>query len=143
MQKFSAKNLIEFKTLVGELAKSITDKSIVLLSGPMGAGKTEFVKTFCHLKGLEHIASPTFAIHHHYENSNVSVDHLDLYRIEGEDELEGTGFWDLFSQDKAVIFIEWPEKMDTTQLPQDWDTFKIHFDKVDGETREISFVKPL
>ena len=143
MKNFKTENLKEFRSVVGELAKSFSQKSIVLLSGPMGAGKTEFVKAFCHLNNLDHIASPTFAIHHHYENYKISVDHLDLYRIEGEDELESTGFWDLFSQNKGVIFIEWPEKMDVTQLPKDWDLFQIGLSKISEDSREIRVTKPL
>lgn len=140
MKTAKVQNLEEFRKLVSDWSKDFSNKSIVLLSGPMAAGKTEFVKTFCHLNGLEHIASPTFAIHHHYENEKAIVDHLDLYRIENEDELESTGFWDLFTQSKAVIFIEWPEKMDTSLLPADWDVFQINL-KVNGAMRELSLVQ--
>lgn len=135
------KSLEEFKKLVAEWSKDFTAKSIILLNGQMGAGKTEFVKTFCHNHGVDHVVSPTFAIHHHYENSKISIDHLDLYRIESEDELESTGFWDLFTQSSGVIFIEWSEKMDITQLPADWDILTIDIKVSDDGIREITLKK--
>ena len=134
-------SLSEFQKTTETISKLIPQKSVIALSGPMGAGKTEFVKTLCRLRGIQNANSPTFALHHHYQNENVSVEHLDLFRLESEDEIEATGFWDLFSQDSGLILIEWPEKMNLEQIPQNWPLFFLEIDLLDFERRKISFSK--
>lgn len=89
----------------------------------MGVGKTEFVKQLCSKFHSDTVASPTFAIHHRYSSKRGAIDHLDLYRLENEDELETTGFWDFLSSDEGLIFIEWPERMNLDHLPFAW---KVH-----------------
>lgn len=134
-----------------EIAQEFSRRSVVALSGTLGAGKTEFVKTVARARGFTDIASPTFAIHHRYEGQSLSVDHLDLYRLENEDELETTGFWDFFSSPEGLIFIEWPERMDLSHIPYDWDLFHVEIQKqadpqaVDGAKieRQLIFSKRL
>lgn len=106
-----------------EIAKLFSARAVVALKGPLGAGKTEFVKCVAKSRGFHDVASPTFAIHHRYQGFSLSIDHLDLYRLENEDELETTGFWDFFSEKEGLIFIEWPERMNLEHIPLDWDLF--------------------
>ena len=80
--------------MVDRFAPLLSEKTIVALQGPMGVGKTEFVKHLCGKFRSDTVASPTFAIHHRYSSLRGTIDHLDLYRLENEDELETTGFWD-------------------------------------------------
>src|SRR4051812_29403590 len=119
----AAQNLPEFQAAALQLAQHFSSKSVVALKGPLGAGKTEFVKTIAHQRGFADVASPTFAIHHRYQGFSLSIDHLDLYRLENEDELETTGFWDFFSESEGLIFIEWPERMNLEHIPLDWDLY--------------------
>lgn len=116
----SIQSLSELKSLFQEYLKNISNKQVVLLSGPMGAGKTESVKTICQILGLEAGLSPSYAIHHQYKNAKKQIDHLDLFRLQSEDELESSGFWDLFQQEKSLIIIEWPERLNVDWLPLDW-----------------------
>ena len=76
-------NLKETLKLGEKLSKKLKPQSIVLLQGPIGAGKTSFVQGIA--KGLsisEDITSPTFALSHHYNSGKIPLIHLDLYRLE-------------------------------------------------------------
>lgn len=134
-KEIKTKSLIEFRAAARELEKQFAEKSVIALSGPMGAGKTEFVKSLAEARGVSGVASPTFAIHHRYQNQkqNLSIEHLDLYRLKSEDELETTGFWDFFLEPKGLILIEWPEKMNLANIPQSWNLWKLEIQTIDQE----------
>ena len=109
-------NLKETLNLGEKLSHKLNPQSIVLLQGPIGAGKTSFVKGIA--KGLsisEDITSPTFAISHHYNSGKIPLIHLDLYRLENISSAKEF----LFSeeeealQSKAILVIEWPELIET------------------------------
>ncbi len=138
----STVDLESFHQAALEAAKYFSSRSVVALSGPLGAGKTEFVRTVAKSRGFQDMASPTFAIHHRYQGFSLSIDHLDLYRLENEDELETTGFWDFFSEPEGLIFIEWPERMDLSHIPLDWDLFRLEIQSgTQGEQRTIRLSK--
>ena len=76
-------NFKETLNLGKKLSHQLNPQSIVLLQGPIGAGKTSFVQGIA--KGLsisEDITSPTFALSHHYHSGRIPLIHLDLYRLE-------------------------------------------------------------
>lgn len=132
-----ARSLIDFQNLVPEISALLSDRCVVALSGPLGAGKTEFVKTLVCAKGVTDAASPTFAIHHRYHSLQGPIEHLDLYRMESEDELETTGFWDFFSEERGLILIEWPERMELSHIPIQWSLFLIEIEKTSETGRRI------
>lgn len=134
-------SLGEFHIESLEIAKLFTHRCVVALSGSLGAGKTEFVRTVAKARGFHDMASPTFAIHHRYQGYSLNIDHLDLYRLENEDELETTGFWDFFSESEGLIFIEWPERMDLSHIPLDWDLFRLEIQMDSQGTRTLTFSK--
>lgn len=93
------------------LAQHITPPAVVVLIGKLGAGKTALVKGFA--KGLgvaepEEVSSPTFPLIHEY-GKPVRVYHVDLYRLETEEEVAGIGFEELFDR-PALVLIEWGER---------------------------------
>lgn len=123
------RNLEDLKIFSKRLADSLPSQTVVALSGPMAAGKTELVKMFAEQWGIHDVSSPTFALHQHYSAGGRDIEHLDLFRIDSEDELESAGFWDLFvTSQQRVIFIEWPEKMRLWQIPQSWALYQIIYD---------------
>ena len=105
-------NLKETLDLGEKLSKKLNPQSIVLLNGPIGAGKTSFVKGIA--KGLsisEDITSPTFAISHHYFSGKIPLIHLDLYRLENISSAKEVFFSEEEEalQIKAILVVEWPE----------------------------------
>lgn len=86
--------------------------TVVLLSGPLGAGKTLFVRGFCAglgMRDLYEVDSPTYTVCNHYD-VGPGVDHLDLYRLNGPDDLEELDFDGLLA-DSGIKLIEWPERL--------------------------------
>ncbi len=126
------KNLFELKDVsssqIDEVSSKIKDillspdsqKNILLIKGPMAAGKTTLVRHLVELLGGQGVQSPTFALHQRYSLPQFEVDHLDLYRMKSELELDGLGFWDFFAAEAGLVIIEWPEKMNTAHLPTEW-----------------------
>jgi tRNA threonylcarbamoyladenosine biosynthesis protein TsaE len=131
-------NIEEFRKLVFEIAQQLPARAVLLMNGPMGVGKTEFVKRLGEFWKLAEVASPTFAIHHRYELKDKVLDHFDLYRIQSREELEGTGFWDLLNSARGIVAIEWPDKIKFNELPQDFAVYHCEIDRVgDDEKRQV------
>jgi len=92
---------------------------ILLLSGPLGAGKTIFVKGICSALGIdaEDVTSPSFTLVNPY-SGRLRLYHLDLYRLdEGASAAHAVDLDDLLADEKAVIVIEWAERMGAYPLP--------------------------
>ncbi len=86
----------------------------LLLSGPVGAGKTHFaraiIQTMMARDGLvEDVPSPTFTLVQVYETSVGEVWHTDLYRLTHVDELTELGLDDAF--ETAITLVEWPDRL--------------------------------
>lgn len=126
-----------------DLVAKIKSRQIILLSGDLGAGKTTLVQSFVVALGGGGALSPTFSLINEYPTPKMRVFHVDLYRLEDEEDLESTGFWDLFEWEEAVIFIEWPEKIPQKSLPLDWPRWKISIEKNASDvSRSYSFIVP-
>ena len=105
-------NLKETFNLGEKLSQKLNPQSIVLLKGPIGAGKTSFVQGIA--RGLsisEDITSPTFALSHHYNSGKIPLIHLDLYRLENSSSAKEFFFSEEEEalQTEAILVIEWPE----------------------------------
>ena len=132
------KNTSETISFGKDFVKNLKPKSIILLKGPIGAGKTSFVKGIG--QGLyikEGITSPTFALSHHYESGTMHLIHMDLYRledyksarelyIEEEEELE---------INNGLLIIEWPELIEPI-LDIYWK-IEISYDSKEGRNLNI------
>ena len=105
-------NLKETIKLGRKFAQLLNPKSIILLQGPIGAGKTSFVQGIA--KGLsieEDITSPTFSLSHHYNSGKIPLIHIDLYRL--QDSFKAKEFFiseeEEAIQNEAIMVVEWPE----------------------------------
>ena len=90
-----------------------------MLSGPLGAGKTIFVKGLCSALGIEEedVTSPSFTLVNPHAG-RLQLYHIDLYRLdEGASAAHAVDLDDLLSDEKAVLVIEWAERMGNYPLP--------------------------
>lgn len=93
---------------------------ILLLSGALGAGKTVFVKGLAAGLGLDptEVSSPSFTLVNRYAEGRLLLYHLDLYRLaEGASAAHAVDLDDLLADERAVIVIEWAERMGRYPLP--------------------------
>jgi tRNA threonylcarbamoyladenosine biosynthesis protein TsaE len=103
-----------------QLGARLKGGEILLLSGPLGAGKTIFVKGICAALGVdeENVTSPSFTLVNPHAG-RLQLYHLDLYRLdEGASAAHAVDLGDLLSDEKAVIVIEWAERMGAYRLPE-------------------------
>lgn len=83
---------------------------VVAIAGELGAGKTTLVQAICAGYGVtDEVTSPTFALVHEYAAPRSTVQHLDLYRLDRPDQLDGIG-WDEIIRSRAIVLVEWPER---------------------------------
>lgn len=126
-------SLQESKAWAFEFAKEFKRPCVVLLDGDLGAGKTQVVRFFLEALKVKNVASPTFAIHHEYRSPDGAIDHVDLYRVKSDDDLEATGFWDLFTKSDGLVFVEWANRLPSDVWPQSWRRIQIDLKKVEGQ----------
>jgi tRNA threonylcarbamoyladenosine biosynthesis protein TsaE len=85
----------------------------VLLVGPLGAGKTVLAKGMASALGVtEPVISPTYTIISEYHGGTLPLYHVDLYRIEGLDQMENLGLEDILTGSGFVV-VEWGEKLES------------------------------
>lgn len=97
------------------LAAAARGGDVITLSGPLGVGKTALARGFIAALGHEgEVPSPSFAIVQPYEELELPVWHVDLYRIEEPAEIEELG---LDSALDAVLLVEWPERAGESAWP--------------------------
>jgi tRNA threonylcarbamoyladenosine biosynthesis protein TsaE len=95
--------------------------AFVELHGPLGAGKTTFVRHLLHALGVQgRVKSPTYALIESYElerdGAPWTISHFDFYRLDDPQEWEDAGFRDVFAA-PGLKLAEWPEKAEGL-LPQ-------------------------
>lgn len=93
---------------------------ILLLSGALGAGKTVFAKGLAAGLGLdpEEVSSPSFTLVNRHGEGRLVLYHIDLYRLaEGAGAAHAVDLDDLLSEERAVIVIEWAERLGGYRLP--------------------------
>jgi tRNA threonylcarbamoyladenosine biosynthesis protein TsaE len=89
--------------------------SVVGFVGPLGAGKTEFIRGLLQSAGLtDPITSPTYTIETVYELPESEFErayHIDAYRLGGADDLTDIGFEDRLKDEEGLILIEWADRV--------------------------------
>jgi tRNA threonylcarbamoyladenosine biosynthesis protein TsaE len=126
-----------------QLGARLEGGEILLLSGPLGAGKTIFVKGICASLGIdeEEVTSPSFTLVNPYAG-RLQLYHLDLYRLdEGAGAAHAVDLDELLTDERAVIAIEWAERMGNYPLPANVWHIKISGDG--DSTRHIRVTRVL
>ncbi len=92
------------------LGKLLQAGDVLVLTGDLGAGKTQITKGIAAGMGVtDDVTSPTFTIEMVYEGTLMPLYHFDLYRLNDPDQLEDTGLYDALESDGPTI-IEWGEQ---------------------------------
>ena len=132
------KNISETIAFGKNFVTNLEPQSIVILKGPIGAGKTSFVQGIG--QGLcikESITSPTFSLSNHYGSGSMYLIHMDLYRIESS-----LSARELFIEEeeeleihKGLLIIEWPELVEP--IIENYWKIEINYASQDGRNFNI------
>ncbi|MGH9902298.1 MAG: tRNA (adenosine(37)-N6)-threonylcarbamoyltransferase complex ATPase subunit type 1 TsaE, partial [Pyrinomonadaceae bacterium] len=118
--RWTARGEGETFTVGVSVGEALAGGEILLLDGPLGAGKTVFVKGVAAALGIEvdEVTSPSFTLVNRYDGGRLTLYHLDLYRLdEGHGAAHAVDLDELLTDERAVIVIEWAERMGRYPLP--------------------------
>ena len=122
----------ETMALGRDLGRRLAAGAVVMLDGPLGAGKTAFVRGLAQGLGCDpdDVSSPTFTIVQEYRGA-VTLQHVDLYRL-SPPEVDDLALEDLL--DGAVMAVEWPDRWRSAPA----DATRIRFEIVGPSSRQIA-----
>jgi tRNA threonylcarbamoyladenosine biosynthesis protein TsaE len=130
---YNVANIADWSKVIEDLLPHFQGKNLFLLEGDLGSGKTTFVSLVAKKLGINFVSSPTFALIQQYGQ----IVHADLYRLEQPEEIDATGFWELFEDDQNIVFVEWPSKVSDDHWPLDWNITKIKISKLSDSERKV------
>jgi tRNA threonylcarbamoyladenosine biosynthesis protein TsaE len=94
-----------------DFARELALGDFVAMRGDLGVGKTAFIRGMAkHLAPKARVQSPTYQIVNEYRGGGVPFYHFDMYRIDDEDSLTSTGYFDYI--ENGICAVEWSEKID-------------------------------
>ena len=123
INEYISESVEDTERIVAELSSLMKKGDFYAMYGDLGAGKTAFVRGFVGaLGGAEKVKSPTYAIVNVYRTEKMTVNHFDMYRIKGEEDLESCGFYDYL--ESGVTICEWSENIPFA-LPEEYTRIEI------------------
>ncbi|MBK7094967.1 MAG: tRNA (adenosine(37)-N6)-threonylcarbamoyltransferase complex ATPase subunit type 1 TsaE [Saprospiraceae bacterium] len=106
---YFASDLAEMKKVAEEILFASPDIRVFFMKGNLGAGKTTLIQFFSKFLGSkEQVVSPSFALVNIYNSDKGEIYHLDLYRLNKQEEAVDLGIED-YLYSGSYCFIEWPE----------------------------------
>jgi tRNA threonylcarbamoyladenosine biosynthesis protein TsaE len=130
----------ETRAVARTVATLLEPGDVVLLVGPLGAGKTEFTKGIAEGLGIEEtVVSPTFMLAREYRG-RLRLLHVDVYRLEREQEVLDLGLDDLSGSgvDEAVTVVEWGD-VAAALLPSDHLEVHLQAPEASDQDRVLTF----
>jgi tRNA threonylcarbamoyladenosine biosynthesis protein TsaE len=108
---------VEGTLALGErIAEMLPPPMLIILRGEVGAGKTTLVKGIAAALGAaaeDEVTSPTFTLVHEYTGSKVRLFHLDLYRLETEEQVAVLGLDEMSSYENSLVLVEWGDRFES------------------------------
>ena len=121
--------------LAREFAAELKPGDVVCLEGDLGAGKTTFTQGLAAALGVKgRVTSPTFCIVQEHRGERNFLVHMDLYRLNGEDDVVAIG-WEDYLAEGAILAVEWPERAGGL-IPQ--DARHVRFRHLGEEKRKVA-----
>jgi len=141
-RKYRCTSVTETQSFAADLANSLPTGIVIALIGDLGSGKTTFAQGFAKGLGIsEHVRSPTFKLVSEYDGQKGKLIHVDAYRLEGIDDFLNIGGEDILTTPRAIILIEWGDKLESILPP---DAIRISFKRVlDVENDSLISIKGL
>jgi tRNA threonylcarbamoyladenosine biosynthesis protein TsaE len=135
---YTAHSIEETWRVAAEVAEQLTPGMVLALTGDLGAGKTTFMQGIALALGIKRpITSPTFTLCQEYQTPKFKLVHMDLYRLNGPDDLLTIGFPEHL-ESGAVVAVEWPERGGDLIPPDALHISLSLSDEVESRTIEIT-----
>lgn len=118
--EWASKNAEETFALGERVGNGLMGGELLLLEGALGAGKTVFAKGLAAAVGVDpdEVTSPSFTLVNRYDGASLTLYHLDLYRLdEGAQAAHAVGLEEILADERAVVVIEWAERLGRYPLP--------------------------
>ena len=132
--KYTTRNEVDTLELAQNIESEKFPNMVICLNGELGTGKTVFVKGFAQALGIEEtITSPTFNIVKEYNDGELPLYHMDVYRLENKS--DDIGIKDYFNKG-GITIIEWADMIEE-ELPD--ERLDINFRFIDENTRVLIF----
>ena len=115
-KRFRTRSVEGTLELAERIAEMLPPPKLVILRGEVGAGKTTLVKGIAAAIGAaaeDDVTSPTFTIVHEYEGAKVRLFHLDLYRLETEEQIAVLGLDEMAGYENSLVLVEWGERFES------------------------------
>lgn len=129
----------ETRKFAKEFLKKHLESNVLALYGDLGSGKTTFVQGLAQALGVDNpVTSPTFIIMQAYQLGHERFQqlvHIDLYRVNGWEDVEMLGLPEIWSDNKNLTVIEWPNRIEK-HLPK--QTQKLNFEYLGDDRRQIT-----
>ena len=141
-REFICRTPEETFTLGEKLGKSLGGGEVVLLFGGLGAGKTLFTKGILYALELDvdEVTSPSFTLVNLYKTEKFDVYHIDLWRLdENTDVIRAVGLDEILEDEKAIVIIEWAERLKNFSVPD--KTIRVEIDGDGTEARQLRMSK--